>query len=796
MFDLRLKEVLIENFRSISGRCVVPLDGEITLVHGPNGAGKTSLLSAIELAATGRVGYLDEQSTDPGSLLRNHDHSFGQVRLSMSHDGLDRTTVFDLGSHIVGEPILSDAEQADFLERTFLPQTALARLLETYTDSGKGVDNALVRFVKSLVGLDDLDALIDGLQAAGNISRSKKLVPGWDRALEELNRLEQRVNDTEARIRTNQSDLEELTREVRQVLGVSDEVAREEVFQRLYSRSLPDEPGREELITLERLKAIVDAVRGMRTELGTQWSVSQIEDEAVRAKKAIEAYEQWVATEGLSLIAELNRIRKDHLGLPQIELPQLVDGYRETQERLSAANLENMGAIAADRERSETIGVLDSRIRELDSAINGLELQSQSINVPADARVIIEILGSLLPHVDSEVCPVCDQEFRSEGTLAEHINEKVTKLSEGAQSLVSIESAATSLREERTKSVREVAQLKSVPTATRTVETDSFLRTANDMQDAIARGSRFQREVEAAQKREANIKSSHSQYRVMTQRIEEVADALGHPRASLPPIEPELTLGEMVEKSIQRYRDRDTERRREHQMLEAFQKANEKLEVLHSERDNLQQQHNRVSEQVSSAQSRMLKSRDLLKQAEQTRSLLINEVFDQSLNSLWAQLFGRFAPTERFTPRFVKQARATRAVDVSLETQLPDGTISGSPGTMLSYGNTNSAALALFMAVHLSAPAKLPWLIFDDPVQSMDEIHISNFAAIVRQLAYTHDRQVIIAIHQPELFEYLSLELAPSRPRQSLVKVLLERGEATTRVSVDRIKHHQEQQMA
>lgn len=192
----------------------------------------------------------------------------------------------------------------------------------------------------------------------------------------------------------------------------------------------------------------------------------------------------------------------------------------------------------------------------------------------------------------------------------------------------------------------------------------------------------------------------------------------------------------------------------------------------------------------------MSRSRNLLQQAEKTRSLLINEVFDHSLNSLWAQLFSRFAPTERFTPRFVKQTRATRAVDVRLETQLPDGTTSGTPGAMLSYGNTNSAALALFMAVHLSAPAKLPWLIFDDPVQSMDDIHIANFAAIVRQLAFVHKRQVIVAIHQPELFEYLSLELAPSQPGQTLIKAKLERGAGLTRVSVDKVRHHEEQQLA
>jgi exonuclease SbcC len=111
---------------------------------------------------------------------------------------------------------------------------------------------------------------------------------------------------------------------------------------------------------------------------------------------------------------------------------------------------------------------------------------------------------------------------------------------------------------------------------------------------------------------------------------------------------------------------------------------------------------------------------------------------------------------------------------------------------MLSYGNTNSAALALFMALHLSAPSELQWLIFDDPVQSMDDIHVANFAAIIRQLAFVHHRQVVIAIHQPELFDYLSLALAPSDATQSLVRVTLDRGAGTTVANVDRVVYAEE----
>ena len=95
---------------------------------------------------------------------------------------------------------------------------------------------------------------------------------------------------------------------------------------------------------------------------------------------------------------------------------------------------------------------------------------------------------------------------------------------------------------------------------------------------------------------------------------------------------------------------------------------------------------------------------------------------------------------------------------------------------MLSAGNLNTAALTLFIALHLSVPEELPWLILDDPVQSMDDIHIAQFAALLRTLSKEHKRQVVIAVHDRQLFEYLRLELSPAFPDDSLLTLELSRG--------------------
>ena len=95
---------------------------------------------------------------------------------------------------------------------------------------------------------------------------------------------------------------------------------------------------------------------------------------------------------------------------------------------------------------------------------------------------------------------------------------------------------------------------------------------------------------------------------------------------------------------------------------------------------------------------------------------------------------------------------------------------------MLSAGNLNTAALTLFLSLHLSVKPTLPWLVIDDPVQSMDEIHIAQFAALLRTLSRQRKRQTIIAVHEKPLFDYLALELSPAHEGDRLVTIELSRS--------------------
>lgn len=180
-------------------------------------------------------------------------------------------------------------------------------------------------------------------------------------------------------------------------------------------------------------------------------------------------------------------------------------------------------------------------------------------------------------------------------------------------------------------------------------------------------------------------------------------------------------------------------------------------------------------------------AKDLAEAADRARSKIVKSVFNNTLNKVWRDLFVRLAPSEQFVPSFRLPQSDKGSVEAVLETIHRSGKVSGSPGAMLSQGNLNTAALTLFLALHLSVPARMPWLILDDPVQSMDDVHTAQFAALLRTLSKGLGKQLVVAVHERALFDYLTLELSPAFPGDTLISVEISRNFEGTTVATPRV---------
>lgn len=788
----RLHSLLVENFRSLAGRWEVPLDADVVLVHGPNGAGKTSLLSALELGATGNVRFLSKDAQLDQSLILNRSFSLGSVELQVEDlGGRLRTGNYEFDrKSFRGFPALDYDERSYFSERSFLAQTQLGRFIETYTVSSKQADSALVRFVKSLVGLEDLDSLIEGLRPAGHVNRTRNGTEGWEIAEKRLARETVERDVLRTQVDQAQQELADAESQLRKLLTLGSSgniLAHAADALRVQA---PEEAG-DELSALESARVRLDGVIDSRLANNENLNDGTHVAEAL-ASQSVSDYSAWENGAAPGVLAVVNEIRRDFFELPATTMVRIFEAFDDVRERVVEARSKQQASetVRADRKRRRI--VLEKRILEISQQIQASANQIASFDVPSDVRVMIDALTGVLPIAHHDFCPVCDQAFAGGASaLNAHISAKVANLSTVANALFVAEEQDRELRMTLSSLERSLAESEE-PENGPQPDYALQIQRLDSLEETVESGRRLLQLVQSSQTKLADVAARRAAEQAATRAIASICKQLGEDTVDGSIDEQIQHLTSSLYERVQNAQFRSARRTQIQASAQRVIDSEQRLREAERQITEIGQQILETDAKMKEASARKTAANELRKNAERLRSDLISRVFNGTLNGLWGDLFKRFAPSEPFVPRFRKEESSSRYVDVRLETALDNGEVGGAPGEMLSFGNSNTAAISLFTALHLSAPTKVPWLIFDDPVQSMDDIHVANFATVVRELAYNHNRQVVVAVHQRELFEYLSLELAPALSHQSLIRIEVERFGGATRVDWDRVGYKAE----
>ncbi len=801
----RLKSLLVRDFRSISGEWHVPLDANVILVHGQNGAGKTSLLSALELAATGEISYLDRiGDAEYRSHLHHRGTKSGQVNLEtvdLAGRNSGAALVTAVGADC--QPLLGDRLAEAFVERCFLPQATLGRLFEVYAPKvNLHVETPLMRFVKEVLGLDSLDALIDGLYSSGHMRRIERLSTGWREAnqrAEELSGLER----TAVTARSAASNLvAALTSDLAsrlEVAGPGDiqvHVLFAEVDALAATRAAEDAESTRTREAHLRLDAVEAAL--------TQGDLKDVDPSQLESESGIRAaqgrYEDWKGGRSQALHrwfeSSQGRAGLDDDPEPATLLRALRSEIADIEDALADLRA-RQGAL---RELDERSVEARQRFDELERNIDALLEAQNALSTDSAAASLASVLVSVLEHLDGEACPICDQEFEGVGSLRDHIIAKADALNAGAKRLLEMETRRSAMVSEHKSLAADLsdhqARRERLGNAARLdaeVQTRAGrlgeLRSLEPIGEAgqlLADEVARWREAEAA-----SIRTLALLDRCLTD-LDDIADVLGT-------TSPRGLAGQRVAALRATARGRLDEleggQRRVADMLRLRTELSDALDHLERADDRvseLQRAITRLQTEIDEAKRRKEVASRLCKSAEALRTATITSVFDDHLNGSWAHIFGALAPSEPFIPRFKHIPEGSRQVTVDIETVHRDGTEAATPAAMLSQGTLNTAALSLFVALHFAVPAELPWLIFDDPVQSMDDLHVSNFAAMVKQLTRRNGRQVVIAVHERELFDYLALELAPASPGEEVLAISLDRTYGRTVIRHDRVGYRED----
>lgn len=774
MIELPIRSIFVSDFRRLEGHRTLPLDAPVVLVHGPNGAGKTSVLSALELALTGDIRSMRRHDPRYTAHLPFHGQEFATLRVEVAEElaaNDEPVTMTVAGSRVDGAPALTREAAQFYTERCYLDQVSLGQLLELYQYREGKEESALARFVNELLGLEQLDALREGLSDAMDLRRLRKLCEPLaeaesevQRATTELSAAAKELDVARGALTSSKSEL----REAMAAVGIaSPESENEDSLRRvadlLRSAKLPGGGGSVDL------NQAITALGGRVGALASRPSVQLLEEARAATAAASVEYGRWSESHGASIEAwrsDAARLEVDASARPA----EVIDEELQRIDR----------TLSRQVELSELVARLEQQLTDDRAALEILEAQLSGAQEQAGS--LAEGLAALREHAGNDICPVCDRDFGDVSTvhLVDHIDLKIGELTtQGAQLRefrMQRDARAAQVRRDEHSLGEARAQVWSAAqreaASSRRVALADLGERLHALQPVIASGRELQRQREAAKSALEEREAAARDADLARSEIDRLTRQLGAASS-----EPE----QLLEVAWRRLADLAAEqlnRRAAHERAsEALDQTLQRFERVAALRDAVAEAAERKvvwERRVQEARRRQGVAMAVQEASSKARANIVQRVFTESLNEVWRSVFTRLAPREPFVPAFGLPSSSKTALALTLETvHTSSGVSGGSPQMMLSAGNLNTAALSLFIALHLAVEPLVPCLVLDDPLQSMDEVHVAQFAGLIRVLAKHHGRQVIIAVHERELFQYLALELSPAFPGDELITIEL-----------------------
>lgn len=805
----RLLELRLTAFRAFQGEQVIPLDADVILIHGPNGTAKTSLLAGLEFALTGEVCDLRAFSKDYPRCLRHYgapETSSASIRFRDS-EGVEKTIVHAVataGGTQRSAINFPSEEKRFFVDRCYLTQSSLGRLLENYQACDKEQpEQPLVRFVKELLGLDLLEHLTAGLYEAGNITRIEKNVPPLREAREAEMRTTEQFTEIEARQPALFAAWNNALAELQEIAGEVGDVAPEAPWDfagilvrlKALDESANDRATSEHLQKLRRYEGRLQrslGLLGINEDSAARVHLQRQLEHAESTRTDLKTHLEKLLSQACVTLREigLQVPKSDNIAT---KLLAAVSMLEEAQNRFEA----DARRLA---EASGEILRLRARAAEISSALTS-HPPSASGEIAARQR-LAELLVAISQHIHGEECPVCRRDFSemNVGSLAERIASEINSIGADSLALVESERQRATLELENGDIAKRILALehqvgREQPNADRytsqhralasllgeclNAESDRQRLLTLDLTISNLRAELFS--IDTRRQQRATAASDLTQL-ARDVGLETIAnETVDHVTAAIT-----ARLAAAVEKAEKQIGG--STRLRDAVIVARI--AGAALEKNDEELATTRRRHEQASALIQRMRAQIQEGKDLAKAATSVKQRLLNQVFNDTLNRLWQDFFRRLAKNERFQPWLGEPISERGQIRTTIEGRAESGEPFSQFAAVASSGNVSTAALSLFLALHLVEQPRHRVLVLDDPVQNMDDVHVVQLAGLLREIGRSAKRQIIIAVHERSLFDYLCLELSPTQPEGKLLALELRRSrpdEAPTLVSTEHV---------
>jgi exonuclease SbcC len=657
----------------------------------------------------------------------------------------------------------------------------------------------LVRFVRELLGLNLLENLTAGLHEAGNITRIEKSVPALQRAREIESDTSAKVQVFETELRARSSEWQQAVSLLQTEIAIVGDPAPtqpwtpEGIEQRVeaQARSAQSSLLSGMLHKLRHSEGLLERALGLLASESAQVSPIVLRERLDSIIARIDTLEK-KANEFL-IPAEGVLTRLGHKPVVTDDLSARITGTQTILRNVITrrqSEAEALARLVAD------ITALRNRQSELSDELASLEDASESPS--AIVQRWAEVLTTVLEHTEGDTCPICRRDYTElgRGSLRVHITDEISRIGADVRRMEEQARRRAQLAAEHTTIVQRAAAYETQASAERERQISEGQETPN--LETLATGlntltsiSRDWQDSQTSARALRNaldrMETLERQRNEATAEIEQIALALSLPE-NLRSSDPRAFATAAITCIREQVDSIEKETAGANRLREVLDRTHS---VGKAWQDSVRQAQQNTESLQKARELRALmmipieSARKLSRAATEAKTRLLEQIFNEKLNTLWADLYRRLAKEERFHPRLAEPTTVRGLIRTSIEGRYEGADPFQQFASVASSGNLNTAALSLFLSLHLIEKPLHHFIVIDDPVQSMDDLHVVQLANLLREIRRQSKRQLILAVHERALFDYLRLELGPTEPEASLATIELHTEPLNKRPRID-----------